>query len=85
VHRRRRRNPDVTPPDVTPPNRRERERLRIRMLPSGTLETLFCAGRLMLMLLLFLLLMLLLLLLFFVVVGLFFEQRLNFPSTFVDA
>jgi len=59
VHRRRRRNPDVTPPDVTPPdvtppNRRERERLRIRMLPSGTLETLFCAGRLMLMLLLFL-------------------------------
>jgi len=59
------------------------------MLPSGTLETLFCAGRLMLMLLLFLLLMLLLLLLFLffvvVVVGLFFEQRLNFPSTFVDA
>jgi len=54
VHRRRRRNPDVTPPDVTPPNRRERERLRIRMLPSGTLETPFCAGRLMLMLLLFL-------------------------------
>jgi len=31
--------PEVTPPEVTPPNR-ERDRLRIRMLPSETLETL---------------------------------------------
>jgi len=31
--------PIVTPPEVTPPNR-ESDRLRIRMLPSETLETL---------------------------------------------
>jgi len=34
--------PEVTPPEVTPPSRRER--LRIRMLASGTFETLSAVG-----------------------------------------
>jgi len=77
--------PEVTPPEVTPPNR-ERDRLRIRMLPSETLETL-SSRQMSSTTLLFFVLMLLLLFSVVFVVGLFFEQRLNlsFPSTFVDA